>query len=76
VKPHYKTTLNTDAKRLGDPLVAALATANMELADDRWPAGVQASINDLIKARKIFIADIEDFPSTGDVTSAWTTKAL
>jgi hypothetical protein len=74
VMPHYKTTLNADAKRLGGPLVAVLAAANGELAADRWPAGVQASITDLIKARKIFIADIEDLPSTGYVTTAWTQK--
>jgi hypothetical protein len=74
VMPHYKTILNADAKRLGAPLIAVLATANKELADDRWPQGVQSSINNLIKARKIFIADIEDLPSTGYVTTAWTQK--
>jgi hypothetical protein len=74
VIPHYKTILNADAKRLGGSLVAVLATANKELADDRWPAGVQSSINNLIKARKIFIADIEDLPPTGYVTTAWTQK--
>ena len=74
VIPHYRTTLNTDAKSLGGPLVAALTKANMELAGDKWPAGVQTSINDLIKARKTFIADIENLPSTGYVTTAWTKK--
>ncbi len=74
VIPHYRTILNVDAKRLGGPLVAALTTANEELAADRWPAGVQSSVNNLIKARKIFIADIEDLPSSGYVTTAWTQK--
>jgi hypothetical protein len=72
VIPHYQTTLNSDAKRL--PLVAALTKANMELADDAWPAGLQPSISSLIGARKTFIADIVDLPSTGYVTSAWTKK--
>lgn len=72
VIPHYKATLNVDAKRLGAPLVAALTRANVELADDRWPEGVQPSINSLIKARKTFIADIEDLPLNGYVTPSWT----
>jgi hypothetical protein len=74
VIPHYKTTLNANAKRLGAPLVATLAKANMELAGDTWPRGVQASIDHLIKARKTFIAAIENLPSTGHVTTAWTRK--
>lgn len=39
VIPHYKTTSNANAKRLGGPLVDALAKANMELAGDTWPRG-------------------------------------
>jgi hypothetical protein len=74
VIPHYKTTSNPDAKRLSAPLVSVLSTANGELRDDRWPTGVQPSIDALIKARNRFITDIEDLPSTGDVTTAWTKK--
>lgn len=74
VIPRYKTTSNANAKRLGRPLVAALAKANMDLAADKWPVGVQASVDDLIRARKAFIADIEDLPSSGYVTTKWTRK--
>ena len=74
VMPHYETLPNADAKRLGGALVAVLVTANRELAADRWPAGVQSSITNLIGARKVFIADIEDLSSTGYVTTAWTQK--
>lgn len=74
VIPHYTTTLNANAKRLGGPLVGALAKANRELAGDTWPAGVQAKVDHLIKARRTFIADIENLPATGYVTTAWTRK--
>jgi len=74
VVPHYKTTSNADAKRLGLPLVAVLTKANTALSDDPWPAGAKANIGDLIRARKRMIADIEDLPSRGDVTSAWLKK--
>lgn len=74
VIPHYETTSNAKAKRLGAPLVAALAKANKKLAADKWPASVQADVNDLIRARKEFIGDIEDLPSSGNVTTKWTKK--
>ena len=74
VIPHYETTSNAKAKRLAVPLVAALAKANAELAADKWPSAVQESVDGLIQARKTFIADLVDLPSTGHVTSKWTKK--
>ena len=49
-----KATLNVDAKRLGAPLVAALTRANVELADDRWPEGVQPNVDGLIRIQEDF----------------------
>jgi hypothetical protein len=74
VVPHYKTTSNAGAKRLGLPLEAVLTNANTALSDDPWPAGAKANIDNLIRARIRMILDIENLPSRGDVTSAWLKK--
>lgn len=74
VVAHYTTTSNADAKRVGQPLVAVLTNANTALSDDRWPPGARASVKSLVRARQRMIADIEDLPPHGDVTSAWVKK--
>jgi hypothetical protein len=71
VVPHYKTTSNVEAKRLGLPLVEALSIANTALSDDPWPAGAKTNIASLIRTRSRMIAYINDLPSQGDVTSGW-----